>query len=100
MPFKHMIVKLDHNYIRLVFIALNRKNTPLDLIFKIDAKFSNFPKISISDSDTTDLVDGETHTIISNRIIMAIMTQENFSADTVGSATADIKWDIVTAPEG
>ena len=52
------------------------------------------------DSDTTDLVDGETHTIISNRIIMAIMTQENFSADTVGSATADIKWDIVTAPEG
>ena len=53
-----------------------------------------------SDSDTTDLVDGETHTIISNRIIMAIMTQENFSADTVGSATADIKWDIVTAPEG
>ena len=95
-----MIVKLDHNYIRLVFIALNRKNTPLDLIFKIDAKFSNFPKISISDSDTTDLVDGETHTIISNRIIMAIMTQENFSADTVGSATADIKWDIVTAPEG
>jgi len=46
------------------------------------------------------LVDGETHTIISNRIIMAIMTQENFSADTVGSATADIKWDIVTAPEG
>ena len=62
--------------------------------------FFNFTKTFISDSDTTDLVDGETHTIISNRVIMAIMTQENFSSDTVGSATADIKWDIVTAPEG
>lgn len=64
----------------------------------IDYQNKNY--LGIQDSDTTDLVDGETHTIISNRIIMAIMTQENFSADTVGSATADIKWDIVTAPEG
>jgi len=89
--FTHFVIA--RNFLFSSKLCQNCSTTLINLFF-------SSTKIFISDSDTTDLVDGETHTIISNRVIMAIMTQENFSSDTVGSATADIKWDIVTAPEG
>lgn len=52
------------------------------------------------DGEAIEIANGNTHTITSNRVIMAIMTQENFSTDTVGSANAEISWNIVAAPEG
>ena len=42
---------------------------------------------------------GITAQIQSSRVIIAIMTNEHFSEETVGNATASIKWDIVSPPE-
>ena len=43
--------------------------------------------------------EGVTSQILSSRAIIAVMTNEHFSAETVGNATATIKWDIVSPPE-
>ena len=42
---------------------------------------------------------GVTAQIQSSRVIIAIMTNEHFAEETVGNATASIKWDIVSPPE-
>lgn len=42
---------------------------------------------------------GVTAQIQSSRVIIAIMTNEHFDTETIGAATATIKWDIVSPPE-
>lgn len=47
----------------------------------------------------TDFYSGITAQIQSSRVIIAVMTNEHFSEETIGNATASIKWDIVSPPE-
>lgn len=50
-------------------------------------------------SGPKNFYDGVTSQIQSNRAIIAVMTNEHYNSTTIGSATATIKWDIVSPPE-